>query len=886
MSLAAGTRLGPYEIVAPIGAGGMGEVYKARDTRLERTVAIKVLPPHTAERSDVRQRFEREARAVSALNHPHICTLHDIGREGGIDYLVMEYLDGETLADRLKRGPLPLDQALRIGIQVADAVDRAHRTGIIHRDLKPGNIMLVKDGAKVLDFGLAKMRAQSAGAAMSGGSVMQTLTSPLTGEGSIVGTLQYMAPEQLEGREADARSDVFAFGAVLYEMAAGRKPFDSHTQAGLIAQIMQTDPPGLSSVLPQAPPALEQLARACLAKDPDERRQTMRDVLTDLQWIAGSSSRQEVVKPAPAKRQSPVWTWQIAAVLFAAAAVVQIVATRLRTPVESPVSRFAIPAPPKSMFGTGLALSPDGKQMAFVGTPEGGQDLLWVRSLDALAAHPLAGTDDARLPFWSPDSRSIAFFANGKLKRVDSVGGPVQVICDASDPRGGSWGPDGTILVATDASVPLSRVAATGGVPTAFTKLNVTRGENSHRWPHFLPDGRHFLCFTMCNKPGNNAVAVGSIDGPDVKILAPSSSAPAYSPPGYILYTRGTTLMAQPFNQSSLAVSGTPVPLAEDVNLVGTGAGPTASVQFSVSTTGMLLYQTGGEQQEQLAWFDRTGKPLGTLGPRGTTNQPELSPDGKRVVADGSADVWMYDTALGNASRFTTGGTGDGTALWSPDGGQVVYASYRSGKSNLYLQAAGGGPEQLLLATDIDKAPDDWSRDRRLIVFETFTATNKSDLWWLPLDGDRKPVVYLQTPFNECHARLSPDGKWLAYASDETGRSEIYVQSFPTPGAKTLISTNGGDQPAWRRDGKELYYLSLDRKLMAVDVKLGATFESFTPKTLFQTRAPNPGLSLFRNHFSPDPGGSRFLVAIVPDEQSTAPLVMVLNWTSALANRH
>jgi Tol biopolymer transport system component len=880
MRLSAGTRLGPYEILAPIGAGGMGEVYKARDTRLDRTVAIKVLPPQTSGRPEVRQRFEREARAVSALNHPHICTLHDIGHDGDLDYLVMEFLEGETLAERLKRGPLPLDQALRTATEIADALDRAHRTGIVHRDLKPGNIMLTKDGAKVLDFGLAKMHPLAAGSAVSGGSVMQTLTSPLTGEGAIIGTLQYMAPEQLEGREADARSDIFSFGAVLYEMAAGRKPFDSPTQAGLIAQIMQSDPPGLSSVLPQAPSALEQLARACLAKDPAERRQTMRDVLTDLKWIATSSSRSGLPHPAASARRLPVWMWKASAAVFAFGALALAAAWWLRPKPDAQVARFAIPAPEKATFGFGLALSPDGRSLAFAASTDGGQDLLWIRPVDALAPHAIPGTDGAQLPFWSPDGRSVAFFAQGKLKRVDLSGGPVQTICEANDPRGGAWGPDGTILVAPESSLPLQRVPATGGTPVSLTKLDPSRMELSHRWPKFLPDGRHYLCFTSCGNPSNLAIAVGSLDSPDLRILTRADSAPDYSPPGFLLFARGTTLMAQSFNLSSFRLSGDPVPVAQGMHTMGISTGPTGAAQFTVSANGTLVYQTGGEQPEQLAWFDRSGKSLGTLGPPGSVNSPALSPDGRRAVVDGSSDLWLFDTARGSPTRFTFAALGDSAGVWSPDGSRIVYAANRNGRSELYVKStSGGGAEQSLLRTDFDLMPDDWSSDGRFLLYESFTTKTRGDLWYLPMEGDRKPVSYLQTEFNEAHPRLSPDGKWLAYTSDETGRPEIYVQSFPTPGnGKFLISSNGGDQPAWRLDGKELYYLTADRKLMSVQVKTAPSFEAAPSQLLFQTHVPQISITTFRNHYAAAPDGRRFLVTSIPEAGSPTPLVVVLNW--------
>jgi len=485
---------------------------------------------------------------------------------------------------------------------------------------------------------------------------------------------------------------------------------------------MQSDPPGISSVIPEAPPALEQLARACLAKDQSERRQTMRDVLTDLKWIAGASSgsRPDIAKPiAPSSRLRPVRIWKAATGVLALVAVALAAAWWLRPVPEIPTTRFIIPAPEKSAFGLGLALSPDGKRLAFVAAPEGSQDLLWVRAMDSLTSQPITGSEGAQHPFWSPDSRSIAFFAQGKLKRIEIAGGTMQILSDAPDPRGGAWGPDGVILFAPDSVLPLQRMPATGGTPVAVTKLNAARVENSHRWPHFLPDGRHYLCFIYSQNPANNAIGLGSLDSQELRVLTRGDSAPVYSPPGWVLFARGSTLLAQSFSATKLSLKGEPFPVAQNVNLVGISTGPTGAIQSSVSANGTLAYQIGGATAEQLVWFDRAGKPLGNFGAPGTMNSPDISPDGKRVVVEGVADVWLLDTARGVPARFTFGGIGDNSPLWSPDGSQIVFTGVRGGKIGLYTKTtAGGAAEQVLFQSDVYLGVDDWSRDGRLIIYE------------------------------------------------------------------------------------------------------------------------------------------------------------------------
>jgi len=888
MPLSAGTKLGPYEILAPIGAGGMGEVYRARDTRLDRTVAVKVLPADTADRPEVRQRFEREARAVSALHHPNICALYDVGEQDGIDFLVMEYLEGGTLAERLAKSAIPFDQALRIAIQVADALDRAHRTGITHRDLKPGNIMLTKDGAKVLDFGLAKMRERAAGAMTSGGSVMATLTTPLTGEGAIVGTLQYMAPEQLEGQEADARSDIFAFGAIVYEMVAGRRPFEGKTQAALIGKILEHDPAPVSAIFPSAPPALEQLLRSCLAKDPAERRQSIHDVLLDLRWIAESGSRPGVRVPAAQPKQTGPRVWMAATAILALATAALAALYVLRPRPEAPLMRFAVQPPEKYAYGEGLAISPDGRRVVFAGVAAIGQAMLWVRSLDSLTAQPIPGTAGGMFPFWSPDGRNIGFFADNKLKRVDIAGGPAQVLADAPDARGGSWNQDGVILFAPSTNLPLQRISSGGGAPAPVTKVDPARNEIGHRWPHFLPDGRHYLCYSYCGGPGNS-IAVGLLDSKDLTILAPADSLPEYSAPGYVLFVRSNVLLAQTLDLSKLRLTGDPLPVAQDVIAEGE-AGRTAYSQFSVSRNGILTYVAGTGASGFFTWFDRSGKSLGTVGDAGGFAEPAFSPDGTRLIFDWNDSpagntLWMLDLTRNVKSRFSSVATPEGDPVWSPDGSHVIFYSQQGAFADLYIKSAtGAGADEPLLVSKFDKVPDDWSRDGRTLVYEATNQNRKNELWMLSL-ADRKASPYLQTGFNNVHAALSPDGHWLAYASDESGRLEVYVQSFPAPsGGKYTISSGGGDEPKWRADGKELFYATLDQKLMAVPVTTGATFQAQDARLLFQTHmitGPLYALGM-RNYYVPSADGKRFMVNTITDAISS-PMTVVLNWIAGMA---
>ena len=892
MAILSGKRLGPYEILSSIGAGGMGEVYRAKDTRLDRIVAIKVLPPHLADSPELRERFEREARTIASLNHPHICTLYDIGHRDGTDFLVMEYLEGETLAQRLVKGPLPLDQVLQYAVEISDALDKAHRKGVTHRDLKPGNIMLTKSGSKLLDFGLAKLQQDAAPATPL--SQLPTLKENVTAQGTILGTLQYMAPEQVEGKndEIDGRTDIFAFGAVLYEMATGKKAFEGKSTASLIGAIMHLDPPPISALQPVTPPALDRLVKTCLAKDPEDRWQAARDVTRELKWIAEGGSHQATVVTGRKTRER--LAWPIAAIIIALLALGTF--AYLRRPQQTQSVRFLV-SPPDTwslaqqalIGGQGvplpLAVSPDGRRIAFVATNAEGKTLLWVRSLDTLTAQPLAGTDGGFRPFWSPDSRSLGFVAEGKLKKIDISGGPPITLCDAPQIRGGTWSRDGVIVFGPTATSGLQKVSAAGGVPTAATVLG--QGEVGHVQPTFLPDGRHFLYRANTTGPGPGwPVYVGSLDSAERKLLLNSDSQNVLYSQGYLLFLRERTLMAQPFDARRLALSGDPFPIAEQIQIQGT---PPNGV-FSVSENGVLAYQTGtATGGSQLNWFDRTGKQIGMLGDAATYNDVELSSDGKWAsvsVADQKGrDIWVYDIARGLRTRFTFDPADEFTSLWSPDGSRIVFNSHRKQHLDLYQKASSGaGSEEVLLEDNADKYPMSWSADGKFIMYVSnggFTSSTGDDIFVLPLSGDRKPFPFLNTKFNEGAPQFSPDGRWVAYQSDESGKNDVYVAPFRGPGGKWQISTGGGSNPRWRQDGTEIFYQAPDNKLMAAAVNgKGGSFEVGAVKPLFQTR-PGTGFRYYYfYHVSPD--GQRFLVNTAPEQAASAPITVVLNWQAGL----
>jgi eukaryotic-like serine/threonine-protein kinase len=818
MPLSAGMRLGPYEILSALGAGGMGEVYEARDTRLDRTVAVKVLPEHRNNTPQALERFEREAKVISSLSHPHICTLHDVGHQAGIDYLVMEYLEGQTLADRLRKGPLPLDQVLQIAAQITDALDTAHRHRVIHRDLKPGNIMLTKTGAKLLDFGLAKVRAVEAAAA--GKTALPTETA-LTGEGTILGTLQYMAPEQLEGKEADARTDIFALGAVIYEMATGRKAFAGMSQASLIAAVMSTEPPPISTLQNMTPPALDHVARTCLAKDPNARWQTAHDVLLQLKWIAGADSQGNIARPLGARRKNrEILAWALVAATSLFAVTLSLIHFRQR-PGEAHAVRFQVPLPDKMRFEwyDFPVISPNGQRIVLPGVASDGVRHLWIRSLDSVTDQLLPGTEGSYHPFWSPDSRSVAFFAKDELKRIDLAGGPPQTLCDAAYPAfGGAWNQDGVILLSSKAGI--LRVPATGGQPKPVLPLDKSRQEALQFWPHFLPDGRHFLYLSQSARWGKGGIYVGSLDSKETPLRLSAESNASYARPGFLIYGREETVLAQPFDSSKLRFTGEAVPIAERVGRI---IGVPASL-FSVSENGVLVYGSPRSDRVQLAWHNRVGTREASIGEPGLLSDLTLSPDEKRLAVGrtdpgtGKSDLWILELATGILSQLTSDASIEGGAWWSPDGRELVYHSDRKGKFDLYRKAVGGNDEELIFQSGEDKFPTQWLNDGSVL----FLNWAGRIFFQVPLSGDRKPVPLFQTEFPKLSPHVSPDGRWVAYSAADSGRFEVYVAAFPSFREKRQASSGGGCQPLWRKDGKELFYLSLSLdRMMSVDVKGG-----------------------------------------------------------------
>jgi Tol biopolymer transport system component len=877
--------LGPYEILDAIGAGGMGEVYRAKDTRLDRTVAIKILPAHLSFDPVRKQRFEREAKTISSLNHPHICVLHDVGQQNGIDYLVMECVEGETLAKRLEKGALPLEQVLKYGMQIADALDKAHRNGVVHRDLKPGNIMLTPTGAKLLDFGLAKPAAPLSSAVTL---TAATRNSPVTEQGTIVGTFQYMSPEQIEGKELDGRSDLFSLGAVLYEMLTGKRAFEGKSQLSVASAILEKEPMPISSVKPMTPRALDHAIRRSLAKEVDKRWQSAADLAGELQWIAEGGSQGGA--PAPLVSHLKVrerLARSVAALLAVGLAAVSLLHFTEKLPAPAAPVRFQIPVPGNTTLGPYLKLSPDGRKLAFLAG-----DRLWVHFLESGESRDLTAAGGS--PFWSPDSRFIGYSFQGKLKKIEATGGPSQTVSDIFSGfwGGGAWNQDGVIIFGALSG--LFRVPASGGVPVQITAIDPVRQERFHFYPSFLPDGRHFVHIRDSADPEKSGIYLGSVDAkPDQqssKFLVASNWGPVYAPSadpstGYLLFMRKGTLMSQPFDNGRLELKGQATPVAEQVADDLSGGGGNGA--FSASANDVLVYWRGSATPDrQLTWYGRQGKVLGTAGEPGDYQSLALSPDGTRVAVSKrsgqASNIWLLDFSRDTSTRFTFGSEINWSLVWSPDGSRIVFSS----GNDLYQKPVSGVKDaELLLKSSEVPLAESWSRDGRFLLYRVFDPKTDWDFWVLPLEGDKKPVPFLVTEFREREARFSPDGHWVAYVSNESGHYEIYVRSFAMnstgtaveAGVKWQISNGYGRKPRWRGDGRELYYSSEDGQLMGVEIATNPEFRPGKPQPL--------GFSAGDATWDCTADGRRFLVAVPKTTgkgDRPEPYTVILNWQAGL----
>ena len=894
MEISPNSTIAQYTIVSKIGEGGMGEVWRARDTRLGRDVAIKFLPANFAANRDRLNRFEQEARATSALNHPNILTVHDTGQHNGSAFLVAELLEGEELRDRLNQGQIPLRKTIDYAQQIVNGLAAAHDKGIVHRDLKPENLFITNDErVKILDFGLAKL------------SETETATGPedatrkvLTNPGVVMGTVGYMSPEQVRGEKADYRSDIFSFGAILHEMLSGQRAFRRNTMAETMTAILREEPPDLLESNSKVSPQLERIVRRCLEKRPERRFHSAHDLGFALEALSTPSSAtfaaNEIPKAQGRWSQREIWLSVAAVVcLLGLLAALPLVVSHLRESTnEARALKFSVLLPERTRLGgtsVPMALSPDGRRLAFTVTQDG-VTAIWVRSLDSLTAQRLPGTEGAYASlFWSPDSRFIAFFTLTRLKKVGVSGGPVQTLCDTDEPRGGAWNRDDVILFAGN-SGPLMRVQASGGAPVAATTLNKARAEETHRWPSFLPDGRHFIYFARGSQTESAGIYAGSLDGMEPRRLLLTNTAAVYAP-GYLLFVQTQAnkelgvaqLLAQPFDPAKLETNGEPIPVGEQV---GYNLG-LARAFVSASQEGTLAFYNVSYGANLPTWFDRTGKlieKLDALGTTGTYFSCALSGDGKRVALDrinpetGTTDLWLIDLVSHIPLRFTTHGSYNRFPVWSPDSSRIVFVSSRDGAYRLYIKNANAtGEEEPLLELDRPSLPVDWSPDGKFIIFENSGEKTKRDLWLLPLTGDAKPIPFLRSEFSEQSARFSPDGKWIAYCSDESGTQEIYVQPFPATGVKKRISIEGGRQPRWRKDGKELFYVS-GNTLMAMTINAGAEFEAGTPHAIFEENK----LDYFGNvraGYAVTSDGQRFLTLPVVDETGMTPISVMVNWT-------
>jgi Tol biopolymer transport system component/predicted Ser/Thr protein kinase len=868
MPLQIGEQLSSYEITSVLGKGGMGEVYRARDTKLKRDVAIKVLPNEFSRHGDRVSRFQREAEVLASLNHPNIAAIYDLQKAGETPFLVLELVEGATLAERVQRGRLPIDEVLHIARGICEALEAAHEKTIIHRDLKPSNVKITPEGkVKLLDFGLARIFEEPSNTDVSNSP---TLMSNVSG-GIILGTAAYMSPEQARGEQVDRRADIWAFGCVLYEMLTGRPAFSGETVTDILARVVTLDP-DWTALPAYTPRGIRQVLKRCLRKDRKQRLHDICDARIEIEE-AGMDAEASV---ASESTRGAWLAWTVAVVAVLVAAVLGAIHLREPGPPSPPEIRVEINTP-ATREPHHFAISSDGRQFVFVASGDGAQRL-WLRPLDAATARPLAGTEGAEYPFWSPDSHSIGFFASGKLKRVDIGGGPPQSVTDAPTGRGGTWNRDGTILFAPTNEGPLWRVSAVGGQPVQVTKLDSPR-QASHRFPQFLQDGRHFLFFSQGNVEGQG-IQLGSLDAGETQRLTPADTAGAYMEPGLLLFNQQGVLVARRLDVTHAALTGDPVTLADSVgydstfNLGG----------FSVSPGGDVAYRAGGLERRQLTWFDRTGKTVSVVAePVNTSFNCELSPDGRRVAVyrniQSNTDVWLIDVLRSTAQRATFDAAVDSQPVWSPDSTRIAFASNRKGTYNLYIKStSGASADELLLESPHINLPMHWSPDGRLLLYTDSDPKTGWDLWALPITGDHKPVPVANTPFEERGGQFSPDGHWVAYQSNETGQFEIYVQPFPGPGYRSQVSRAGGTDPRWRHDGKELFFMSPDAKVMAATVQAsGATFEAAVPVVLFQTRVATGGNFNLKQQYDVSRDG-RFLINQTVEESTTTPITLILNW--------
>jgi eukaryotic-like serine/threonine-protein kinase len=899
----AGYQLNRYRLVSCLGTGGMGEVWLAEDTSLNRRVAVKLLPTgFTADAARVR-RFEREARAVGMLNHPNILTVHDLGVHEGAPYIVTELLEGVGLRALLKGGALPLPRALDYAQQIALGLAAAHEKGIVHRDLKPENLFVTQDSrVKILDFGLAKLKSQ--GLLFTRAEVARESSSPSVGTtpGMVLGTVGYMAPEQVRGEDADQRADIFAFGVVLFELLSGQRAFQGDSAVEVLNAILKEEPPDLGELNIQVPPALTMLVRRCLAKKPEQRFQAVSDLgfalesLSALTSLSTSLSNESAGKSGTARSAAAATTprsvwhkrgrWLLLSTALALSTLALLYAKHSAPQPERLL--LAITPPAKTTDAADPLISPDGRQLAFTAALEG-KLLLWVRGLSTGTAQALPGTEGAAFPFWSADSQSLGFFASGKLKKVGLAGGPPVILCEAPEGRGGTWNRDNIILFTPNFNGGVYRVSAAGGTPTVVTTIDSSQEGFSHRWPSFLPDGRHFLYLNVGPQREQAGVWMATLDGQKLKrvVVTEENAIYAMSLAGkaagksYLLFLRERILLAQPFDVARMETTDEPLQLADQVEYSRKSKG-----YFSASETGVLVYATSSERVgQQLAWFDRAGKELSALGPAGSYNSLRLSPDEKRVIVSGvnaggrHEDLWRLDLSQGAYTRLTLAPLDEYFPLWSADGSRIVWASNQDGPHNLYQKAASGaGQEEPLFKSPNEVAPEDWSRDGHFLLYRELALPTKYDLWVLPFAPARAPFPYVQTFSNERNARFSPDSKWIAYVSDETGHQEVYVQAFPSAKDKWQVSSNGGDYPTWRRDGRELFYLSADQKLMAVEVRRGASFEVGVAKVLFDLRKVNAEYDTY----DVTRDGQRFLFVTSLEQAFATPFTVVLNWAADL----